>query len=240
MIETSEHYEIKVSITVDSEVRTNMIPLVEERPIYKVDGLFFVNVEDDFDGTFWVSKNEVIKTTGLGVGSYQVYDHDGIPVVGMSETGITANSNGIYKVTHIPSTLEEDYPGFSVKITVVVDGVTRSQMISKITDQVHYNCKAQFSINASNQLQATFWLEYDSNVETMSLGAANYTVYDVNGNAVVGLTQSGITPDVNGRFHIAPISAALLTDLTHYSVKVGIVAHGIERIAYKGFTLLGT
>ena len=240
LTEASEHYEIKVSITVDSEVRTNMIPLVEERPTYKLDGLFFVNVEDDFDGTFWVSKNEVIKTTGLGAGSYQVYDHDGNPIVGMSETGITADGNGIYKIAHVASLLEEDYPGFSVKMTVVVDCVTRSQMVSHTVQQVEYKPKAQFSINASNQLQATFWVEYDSNVETTALGAANYTVYDVNGTAVVGLTQSGITADANGRYHITPVSAALLTDLTHYSVKVGIVAHGVERIAYKGFTLLGT
>lgn len=240
LTESSEHYEIRVSIIVDGEARTNIIPLIEEKAQYKLGGLFFVNVEDDFDGTFWVSKDEVIKTTGLGTGSYQVYDHDGDPIVGMSQTGIVADVNGIYKVTHIPSLLEEDYPGYSVKITVVVDGVTRSQMISHTVQQVEYKPKAQFSINASNQLQATFWLEYDSNVETSSLGTANYTVYDVNGNAVVGLTQSGITPDVNGRFHITPVSAALLTDLTHYSVKVGIVAHGVERIAYKGFTLLGT
>ncbi len=240
LTESSEHYEIRVAIVVDGEARTNMVPLVEEKAIYKLGGLFFVNVEDDFDGTFWVSKDEVIKTANLGTGSYQVYDHDGNPIVGMSETGITPDVNGIYKIAHIPSLLEEDYPGYSVKITVTVDGTTRSQMVSHTVQQVEYKAKAQFSINASNQLQATFWLEYDSNVETSALGTANYTVYDVNGNAVVGLTQTGITADVNGRFHITPVSAALLTDLTHYSVKVGIVAHGVERIAYKGFTLLGT
>lgn len=240
LIESSEHYEIKVSIVVDGETRTNIIPLVEEKAQYRLGGLFFVNVENDFDGTFWVSKDEIIKTTGLGVGSYQVYDDDGLPVVGMSETGIVADSNGIYKISHVSSLLEEDFPGFSTKITVVVDGVARSQMISHVSQAIEYKAKAQFSINASNQLQATFWLEYDSNVETTSLGTANYTVYDVNGNAVAGLTQSGITADVNGRFHITPVSAALLSDLTHYSVKVGIVAHGTERIAYKGFTLLGT
>ena len=113
-------------------------------------------------------------------------------------------------------------------------------MVSLVSPPIEYRPKAQFSINASNQLQATLWLEFDSNVEVSGLGTANYTVYDVNGNTVAGLTQSGITPDVNGRFHITPVSAILLTDLTHYSVKVGIVAHGIERVAYKGFTLLGT
>ena len=77
-------------------------------------------------------------------------------------------------------------------------------------------------------------------VPTSGLGSANYTVYDVSGNAVVGLTQSGITADANGRYHITAVSASLLTDLTHYNVKIGIVINGDEKVAYKGFTLLGT
>jgi hypothetical protein len=146
----------------------------------------------------------------------------------------------MYKVTHVVSTLADDYPGFSVKITLSVDGVTRTTMVGSVATPLLYTPKAQFSINALNQLQATFWVEYDGNVEVTGLGAANYTVYDVNGTAVSGLTQTGITADVNGRFQITPVSASLLTDLTHYSVKVGIVVHGIEKVAYKGFTLLGT
>lgn len=240
LLESAEHYEIKVTIVIDGEARINMIPLMEEKPEYKIGGLFFVNVENDFDGTFWISKNEVIKTTNLGTGAYQVYDHDGLPVVGMSQSGIVADANGIFKVTHLASLLAEDFPGFSVKVTITVDGIARSQMISQVIPPTDYRPKAQFSINASNQLRATFWLEHDSKVQITDLGTANYTVYDASGNAVVGLTQSGITPDVNGRFNITPVSAALLTDLTHYSVKIGIVVHGIERISYKGFTLLGT
>ena len=105
----------------------------------------------------------------------------------------------------------------------------------------NYEVKAQFSINALNQLQATFWAQSTQGVvELTGLGTANYTVYDSNGTAVAGLTESGISADGNGRFKITPVSAALLTDLTHYSVKIGIIIHGTERVSYKGFTLLGT
>ena len=238
--EDADHYEVKVTILVDGEARTNIIPLMDEKADYKIDGLFFVNVQNNFDGTFWISKNEVIKTSNLGTASYQVFDDQGNAVVGMSGSGITADVNGIFKISAIASLLSEDYPGFSVRISITADGVTRTQMISQVSTQTKYKPKAQFSINASNQLQATFWLESESGVETSALGTANYTVYDVNGVAVAGLSQSGITSDGNGRFQITPVSAILLTDLTHYSVKVGIVAHGVERIAYKGFTLLGT
>lgn len=238
--ESLEHYLVKVTVNVDSENRTNYVDLVDAKPTYDVGGLFFIDSANQFDGNFWVSKNGVVQTTALGSGSYQVYDHTGAAVVGMSGSGITADVNGIYKLTAIPSLLVTEYPGFTVKVTLTVDSIVRSNMITNIAEQAIYQPKAQFSINSSNQLQATLWLESANEVEIADLGTANYTVYDVNGAAVSGLTQSGITADVNGRFHITPVSAALLTDLTHYSVKVGIVAHGIERVAYKGFTLLGT
>ncbi len=238
--ESARHYEIKVTIGIDGEDRTNFTPIEDDRSEYKLGGLFFVNTGNEFDGTFWASKNEIYKTTGLGTGAYQVYDHDGNPIVGMSQSGISADVNGLFKITHIPSLLPEDYPGYSVKISITVDGVLRSQMIALATPPIEYSCKAQFSINALNQLQATLWLEYDSNVAITGLGTASYQVYDVNGVAVSGLTQTGITADVNGRFIITPVSAILLTDLTHYSVKVAIIAQGVERVAYKGFTLLGT
>jgi len=45
--------------------------------------------------------------------------------------------------------------------------------------------------------------------------------------------------DVNGLFHITPVSAILLTDLTHYTATVTISVAGSNVSAVKGFTLLG-
>lgn len=235
------NYTIKTTINVDGEDRTNFISLDQDMPEYKIGSLFFVNSSQIFDGTFWVSSDEGLKTSNLGTGSYQVYDHDGNAIVGMSQSGITANADGIFAITGIASLLTEDYPGYSIKVTLSVDGKTKTQMFGIKADISSYQPKAQFSINALNQLQATFWVQSsDNEIETSGLGTANYTVYDVAGVAVAGLTQSGITADINGRFHITAVSAALLTDLTHYNVKIGVVVHGIERVVYKGFTLLGT
>jgi hypothetical protein len=239
LTEAFEHYVVKVTVTVDSEARVNYVALVDERPDYKANGLFFVDSANDFDGTFWISRNEVLKTTGLGAGAYEVFDHDGLPVVGMSQSGITADSNGIYKITHLASLLDENSPGYSVKLTIVVDGVTRTQMIPIVIAPYSYEVKGQFSINALNQLQATFWVAYDSSVEIAGLGTASYQIYDANGVTVSGLNESGLIADGNGRFKITPVSATLLTDLTHYSAKITVDVNGIDRIAYKGFSLLG-
>jgi len=238
---TLDHYMIKVSITVDGAIREGYVPLIQEAPKYDISGLFFINETNQFDGTFWVSANEVLKTTGLGTASYQVFDSDGNLVSGMSQTGISADGNGIYKITAISNLLTGNYPGYSVRVTLVVDSVTRVEMFAIQSELPKHQVKGQFSINALNQLQAMFWLETNTGiVVTSGLGNANYTVYDSNGSSVVGLTQSGISADGNGRFKITPVSASLLTDLTHYNVKIGIVVNGAEKIAYKGFTLLGT
>lgn len=237
---TLDHYMVKVSITVDGAIREGYTALIQEAPKYDISGLFFVDKDNDFDGTFWVSANEVIKTTGLGTASYQVFDASGTAVGGMAESGITADVNGIYKITATANLLTQDFPGYSVRVTMVVDNVTRVEMFAIQGQIPEYEVKALFSINAINQLQATLWAQSSNgSVENSGLGVANYTVYDSAGVAVGGLTESGITADVNGRFQITPVSAALLTDLTHYSVKIGIVINGSEKTAYKGFTLLG-
>ena len=238
--ESLEHYMIQVNINVDGAVRTNYVPLIEKLPEYDISGIFFTNTSSQFDGSFWISANETIKTTGLGSASYQVIDNAGNPVVGMSESSIAADVNGIFKITAISNLLPEAV-GYSVKVSITVDSVVRSEIIAIQGKVPAYTTHAQFSINASNQLSATLWACEDGVVKVGSgLGTANYTVYDAAGVAVAGLTQSGITADVNGRFIITPVSAALLTDLTHYSVKVGIQVNGVERISFKGFTLLGT
>jgi hypothetical protein len=237
---TLDHYMAKINITVDGAVREGYTALIQEAPKYDISGLFFVDKDNNFDGTFWVSADEVLKTTGLGTAAYQVFDHNGNPIVGMSQTGITADVNGIYKIAATPSLLTDLHPGYSVRVTLEVDSVTRVEMFAIQTDVAEFFVKAQFSINATNQLRASFWAESsEGKVATTGLGTASYTVYDADGNAVVGLTQTGIAADANGIFAITPVSAILLTDLTHYTVKVTIVVNGQQRVAYKGFSLLG-
>lgn len=233
------HYTLKVTISVDGEDRVNFIPLEAATAEYSVDGLFLVDHDNQLKGNYWVTKSGQQLTTGLGTASYQIYDSNGAIVSGMSQAAMTADVNGRYILTPLPSTLPRDYSGFSAKITFSVEGKVYNQII-KVNRKINeLKPKAQFSINALNNLQATFWIEDSDAVRTSGLGTANYTVYDASGTPVAGLSQSGIVADGNGRFNITPVSAVSLSDLTHYSVKVGIIVDGVERIAYKGFTLLG-
>lgn len=239
LVDNLTHYIAKVVIIADGAERASYIPLLQEPPQYDISGLFFINDSNQFDGSFWVMADEVVKTSGIGSASYQVFDSDGNPVVGMSGSGITADVNGVYKITAVASTLSAQNLGYSVRVTVMVDGTNRSDMIPVEVKRLEYECKGTFSINALNQFQATLWAVADGMVRTTGLGTASYIVYDKDGVAISGLSQSGISADVNGRFNTTPVSAALLTNLTHYTVKISITVSGLERVSYKGFTLLG-
>lgn len=242
--ETLNHYMVKVSITMDSEVREGYVPLVQKIPSYKIYGQNGFNSSSEFIGVFWVEEESGIHISDLsrlGVGSYDILDADGNIIAGFNETGLTANAQGVYTITPVSGIATEDLDLTTIRFTAIVDNVPRTSYISTKIQEIKHSVKSVFSINALNQLQATFWLATDdAEIITGSmLSTASYTVYDSSGNAVVGLTQSGITADVNGRFQISPVSATLLTDLTHYTVRVAIIYKNFEHVAYKGFTLLG-
>lgn len=242
--DTLNHYLVKVSIVMDSEVRETYIPMIQKIPSYNIRGRNAFDNNSDFIGVFWAEDESglhVSNLSRLGLGSYDVLDADGNVVSGMSQSGISPNSNGLYVITPIPNIAPENLVLTTGRITVEVDGKNITAYMPLTVAQVNHEVKAVFSINALNQLQATFWATTDDGKvrSGVDLGTASYTVYDASGNAVSGLTQSGIVADVNGRFIISPVSAVLLTDLTHYTVRVGIFIEGVEHVAYKGFTLLG-
>lgn len=240
--QTLDHYLVKISITIDGNLQESYEKIIEPIPEYEINGAFSLNSLNQLTSTLWVTADEQILTNParLGTAAYQIYDKTGTLVSGMSESGIVADANGQYKITPVASTLGADLTFYLVKVTITVDSVARSEYLSILGKVPSYEARGGFSINGLNQLQGSLWVTADGIVRTSALGAANYTVYDSSGIAVVGLTQSGITADGNGRFIITPVLATLLSDLTHYSVKIGIVVDGQERISYRTFTLLGT
>jgi len=239
---TLDHYMVKISITVDGAIREGYVALIQPVPEYEVEGSFIINTLNELTGSFWATADEELITNParLGTAAYQIYDSTGTLVPGMSESGLTADSNFLYQITPVASVLNPDLNNYYVKVTTTIDNISRVHYLPILGSVPEYESKAVFSINGANQLQATLWAVADNIVISGSrLGTASYTVYNSAGTAVVGLTQSGITADSNGRFIITPVSAALLTDLTHYTVRIGITVDAIERVSYKGFTLLG-
>ena len=239
--EESEHYEVKVSIQVDGETRVNFIEIPMGYETFTVDGSFSVNDNNQIIGSLWCKENEKILTSGLGSASFQIYKVDGTIVAGATQSGLSADGNGFFAITPftVPGSMNLRQ-NHVVKVSVTINGILRSSNFVVQGKQTDYSCKSIFSINASNQLEATFWATINEELANASLlGTASYAIYDKNGTAVAGLTQSGIMADVNGKFHITPVSALLLTDLTHYTAIISITVAGVVRTSAKGFTLLG-
>ncbi len=241
--ETLDHYMVRVTVNVDGADRTDYVPLIQPIPEYEIGGAFGLSNSNEFTGTFWATANEQIITNParLGTATYQVFDRTGAAVPGMTESGIVADSNGQYKITPIASALQSDLTFYVVRVSVTVDSVTRSEYLPILGKIPAYECFGQFSINGLNQLIGLLWVEADGKVKKgVDLGAASYTVYDATGTPVAGLSQSGIVADANGRFIITPVGAALITDLTHYSVTIKIFADGVERESFHGLSPLGS
>ena len=242
LLEALDHYTVKVSVIVDGEERTNFVAIQDKKPKYEINGIPYRQEDNIVVGSFWVSRDEeLVAQANLGTASYQVYGPDGNPIIGLSESGIIADVNGIFKTT--PFTLPpaiDPKAAYSVRITLEVDGKIKSDFITIDAQAEDYSPKAQFSINGLNQLQGTFWaLRSGEAASPTILGTASYEILDKNGNPVSGLSQTGLVADSNGLFHTTPVSAILLTDLTHYTAKISMMVGGVERTAYKGFSLLG-
>lgn len=237
-----DHYEIKVVVNVDSENRENILPLFSEPNILNITGVADVNDSNQITGSFWVTENsKILSGASLGLGSYTAYDTLGNLIPGLTQSNITPDVNGFYIISPLPLGNTDITKAFIVKLNVIVNGESRSTYITLGNEPAVYNTKAVFSINALNQLEASFWgTRNDQQLSGVILGTASYEIYDKNGVAVVGLSQTGISPDVNGLYHTTPVSATLLTDLTHYTAKISINIAGATRVNYKGFTLLGT
>jgi hypothetical protein len=205
----------------------------------QIDGTFNINNQNQLIATFWATDNNVVLPPRLGTASYVIYDENGSLVSGMSESGIVADANGLFKITPVSSVLDFNDSLYIAKITTSVDATPVVYNLPiKYTDQYpSYEPRAVFSINAYNQLQGTLWITKDGElIPTSELGVASYTIYDKDGISI-GITESGITADANGYFEITPVSAASITDLTHYIVKITIQANNVNRIGTVGITL---
>lgn len=98
----------------------------------------------------------------------------------------------------------------------------------------HFQVCAVADINASNQLECTFWLNIGGLRADTNLGSASYRLRDKTGALVSGVSQTGITPDVNGYYHTTAVSAALIYDLSHYVLEIEVPYDGVEKAASIG------
>lgn len=232
-------YVAKVTITIDGSSVVNNVALTLNNVLSTIQGLFAINASDQLIASFWATDTlgTISNPARLGTASYEVYDKNGNLVPGMAQSGIVADAEGFFEITPVASSLDLVHNFYAVKVTIPIDGVNVVNNLPLTWNPVlQYEPRAVFSINPINQLEGTIWITKDSAQMTTDLGTASYAIYDKNG-ALVGISQSGIAADVNGFYKITPVSASLLTGLTHYTVLIQITANGELKRGIVGITI---
>jgi hypothetical protein len=156
----------------------------------------------------------------------------------MAQSGIAADAQGFYQIAPVASVLDLEYNLYSVKATITVDSVpiVYNLPITIAPDVPEYEPRAVFSINPLNQLEGTLWVTKSGERMNANIGTASFTIYDKDNNAV-GISQSGLTANVNGFYKTTAVNAAVLSSLTHYTVSISIIANGQARLGSVGLTI---
>jgi len=111
-----------------------------------------------------------------------------------------------------------------------------ADLLTPIIAEDQIEARAVFSISASNDLQGTIWLVKNGQVVLTDLGPAKYEIFDKDGVSL-GVSESGLTADLNGQYQITPTSAVMIQDLTHYVVLIEVSYQSSLRKNYIGITL---
>jgi len=97
-------------------------------PVYEARAVFSISASNELQGTFWVVKNGQQLLSNLGEASYLVRDQDG-NTVGIIESSIVADSNGLYQITPVQANAILDLTHYTVEVSIVADNGLRKNVI---------------------------------------------------------------------------------------------------------------
>lgn len=93
--------------------------------VYEIRGAFSINASGQLRATFSSHRNGVVGVGTLGTASYVIKDQDG-NTVGITESGLTADADGCYKITPVSvSVALQDLAHYRARVTINHDGVNR-------------------------------------------------------------------------------------------------------------------
>lgn len=119
-------YTVKVSIPVDGVQIIYNLPITypEAGPEYEPRAVFSINAANQLQVSMWVVKNGEQMSSDLGVASFTIYDKDG-NAVGISQSGIVADGNGLFKSTPVSANTLTDLTHYTAIFSVVADSQAR-------------------------------------------------------------------------------------------------------------------
>lgn len=93
--------------------------------VYQCKCSIAINANNAFYGTFWIEKNGEVQVNNLGTCEYIVYDADRNDLPLLQETGLTANADGIFRLTPVSAEDLIDLTHFMIRVFINFDGSQR-------------------------------------------------------------------------------------------------------------------
>jgi hypothetical protein len=116
-------YTLKATIIVDGSPRSSYLPITASIDAasqfhHEPRGGFSINASNQLQGSLWMTSNGEHVTSGLGTASYTIYDKDSVSI-GITESGITADAQGFFKITPVSASAILDLTHYVVKVAIV-------------------------------------------------------------------------------------------------------------------------
>jgi hypothetical protein len=123
-------YTVKVAIPVDGVQIVYNLPITyaEAGPQYEPRAVFSIDAANQLQATIWITKNGEQLNANLGAASFEIYNKEGNPL-GISQTGLVADVNGLYKTTPVLATALTDLTHYTVIFSIIADGAERKGAI---------------------------------------------------------------------------------------------------------------
>lgn len=112
---------VEESVIMGSEIGGTTVIV---NPIYEPRATFSINASNQLQGTLWIVKDGQRMTSPIASAAYVIYDKAGSSI-GISESSIAADSNGLYEITPVSASLINDLTHYVVKLTINADASDR-------------------------------------------------------------------------------------------------------------------
>lgn len=89
---------------------------------YKAKAIFSISTDYMLKGSLYLEFEGRPLAASLGTASYQFYDESDVAIGALTESGITANGNGVFLITPVDASLLTAYTHYRVKVIINYDG----------------------------------------------------------------------------------------------------------------------
>jgi len=89
---------------------------------YKAKAIFSISTDYMLKGSLYLEFEGRPLTSALGTASYQFYDESDVAIGSLTQSGITANGNGVFLITPVDASLLTAYTHYRVKVIISYDG----------------------------------------------------------------------------------------------------------------------